>query len=125
MSHPQWVRPPHNLGWRKIMKYRITTAIAALALGAAVAASPALAQQYGRSPNDGGPISSVQPNSQPLYNSVAPQTPAAPQYGKAPNDGGLINEPSGGQAAATKGQTTTAQESSPTHYGKPLNDGGM
>jgi hypothetical protein len=109
------------------MKYRITTAIAALALGAAAAAaaSPALAQQYGKSPNDGGPISTPQTNSKPLYNSAAPQTPAAPQYGKAANDGGPINEPSGSQAAATKGQTNTAQESSPVHYGKPLNDGGM
>jgi hypothetical protein len=107
------------------MKYRITTTIAALALGAAVVASPAFAQQYGRSPNDGGPISTPPTNSKTLYNSAAPQTPAAPQYGKAANDGGPINEPSGSQAAAAKGQTNTAQESGPTHYGKPLNDGGM
>jgi len=107
------------------MKYRITTTIAALALGAAVAASPALAQ-YGKSANDGGPSSSSQqPSSQPLYNSAAPQTPAAPQYGRAVNDGGPINEPSGAQAAATKGQTNTAQQSSPAHYGKAPNDGGM
>jgi hypothetical protein len=108
------------------MKYRITTAIAALAFGAAVAASPALAQQNGRSPNDGGPFSSSQqPSSQPLYNSAAPQTPAAPQYGRAANDGGMVNEPSGAQAAAAKPQINTAQQSTPPHDGRAPNDGGM
>ena len=109
------------------MKYRITIRIAALAFGAAVIASPALAQQYGRSPNDGGQISEPQSksNSQPLYNSVTPQTPAAPQSGRAANDGGLVNEPSAAQIAAAKAQSNIAQQSTPAHYGRALNDGGL
>jgi hypothetical protein len=107
------------------MKYRIAIRIAALAFGAAVAASPVLAQQSGRSPNDGGSISEPQSKSQPLYNSVTPQTPAAPQYGRAANDGGTVNEPSAAQVAAAKAQSNSAQQSAPAHYGRALNDGGM
>jgi hypothetical protein len=125
MSHPLWMRSPRNLGWRKIMKYRITIGIATLAFGAAVAASPALAQQYGKSANDGGPFSAPQSNSQPLYNSVTPQASTAPSYGKAANDGGMVSEPNAGKTAAAKPQDNTAQPATPPHYGKAPNDGGM
>ncbi len=78
------------------MKNRITISVAALAVGAVLAAVPAFAQQaqphYGKAVNDGGSIDEPSaPAGRALYNSVSPQTPSVPHYGKAVNDGGSID----------------------------------
>jgi len=108
------------------MKQGITI-IAALAFGAAIAASPVFAQQTGKSLNDGGSFASQQqPNAQPLYNSVPSQTPVTPQTGKSTNDGGIAAEPSTGNVAATRAASNTAKPSTAAPYtGKGANDGGM
>jgi hypothetical protein len=112
----------------------ITIGVAALALGAALATAPAIAQQqthYGKPVNDGGPVD--EPNAtagQRIYNSATPATPsapAAPHYGKAVNDGGPVDEPSAAQnkAAQTQNRSAQQQPQTPPHYGRPLNDGGF
>jgi hypothetical protein len=109
-------------------KQTLRLSIAALTFGVALASVPALAQQAGKNPNDGGPVVAQQPAPKALYNSAASsQTPsAAPHYSKGVNDGGIVDEPTPAQAAAAaKTQAKTAQQLAPQHYGKALNDGGM
>jgi hypothetical protein len=105
------MRTHTSLGWRKIMKARIT--IAALAFGAALASVPAFAA--GRAANDGGPVDVTAPApSKPVYNSAA----APVHYGRALNDGGIVDNVNG-----TAPKITPAQNS--PHVGRALNDGGF
>jgi hypothetical protein len=105
---------------------QITIGVAALALGVAFAAAPALAQQvhYGRAANDGGMVDDATATpAKPIYNSVAAAAPAAaPHYGKALNDGGMSDQPSAAQLAANARIKWTQSQ---PHYGRAMNDGGM
>jgi hypothetical protein len=102
-----------------------TFAIAALALGVATAAAPALAQNYyGRPLNDGGLVQQqaqqgdyYAPQTSPTAHSSAPA-----YYGRPLNDGGMAPEPSGQRIynSAPEKLPSTAP-----HYGRPLNDGGF
>jgi hypothetical protein len=107
-------------------KSKIVVSFGALALGAALVSSPALAQSNGRAANDGGAIATPSgATSQPLYNSVPQAAPTAAQNGRAANDGGTINEPTAAQnAAAEKANQHSATQQKP-NYGRALNDGGM
>jgi len=103
---------------------RQTVAIAALTLGIAIASVPALAQNYGRNPNDGGLIQ--QQAQQGDY--YAPQTStkqsnAPAYYGRALNDGGMVPEPSGQQRLYNSAPDRTSN--TPPHYGRAQNDGGF
>lgn len=101
---------------------RISITIAAVALGAAFASAPALAQQaqphYGKAANDGGLTEASGTAPRVLYNST---TPTQVHYGKGLNDGGMVDPPSAKEIAAER-RIKWAQN--PPHYGRPLNDGG-
>jgi hypothetical protein len=112
------------------MKNRITISVAALAVGAVLAAVPAFAQQaqphYGKAVNDGGLIDEPSaPAGRALFNSVSQQMPSAPHYGKGVNDGGLVDQPNAAQLAAAQAQSKVAQQKPVPHYGKGVDDGGV
>lgn len=101
---------------------KIAASLAALAIGAVLASVPAFAQQYGRSPNDGGMVTAPS-GGQQLYNSAAPQPASPPHYGRNVDDGGLVDEPKGGQRSLNN--SATPQQSTPPHYGRNPDDGGL
>lgn len=110
---------------KQTMRTTIATSLAALFLGAALAAAPAFAQS--RNPNDGGTL--AEPSAAQIAAAKAHGTTATQQksafYGRAANDGGLLPAPSAAdQAAAAKSQTASQQSAKP-HVGRAPNDGGL
>ncbi len=110
---------------------KIAVGLAALALGAAFSAAPAMAQ-YGRNVNDGGlvnvPGAQPQPTEYRYYNynnTSVPSTDYKYPLGRNVNDGGLVPEPAA--TVQPRAARTHAVASAPTapHYGRPVNDGGL
>lgn len=104
-------------------RQKVAMSVAALALSTVFVSGVALAQNFGRNPNDGGPIAEPAGSpSKPLYNSVPPTTP--PHYGRNVNDNGMIDEPSdAAKAAAAKANKNSIIANKP-HYGRNPNDNG-
>jgi hypothetical protein len=110
-----------------IPRSKIAVGLAALVLGAAFSAAPAMAQ-YGRNVNDGGlvnvPGAQAQPSAYQYYNYSYSPAPTAYKYpvGRGVNDGGLVPEP-----PAVRQPRAAAAPAAPSapHYGRPVNDGGL
>jgi hypothetical protein len=100
---------------------RIAIPVAALALGAAFASAPALAQS--RNVNDGG----MPPEPPATAPAAAPSKVVAPQqpayYGR--NDGGLPPEPTAAAKSAVKSTATASKQAAPAPLGRNVNDGGL
>jgi hypothetical protein len=100
---------------------RPSLAVAALALGAALASAPALAQKAN---NDGG--TPPEPAAQAVQSqSKSTAIATNPYYGRNANDGGTGAQPTDAQLKAAAAQSKGTQQASAPHMGKPLDDGGM
>ena len=114
---------------KKTQLARIAIRAAALAVGVAFLAAPAVAQNSGRNINDGGtpaePPAALVAASKQKTSAVTPQQPAI--YGRSVNDGGLPPEPTAAaKAAAVKTNTKSqvaAKPAAPASTRNP-NDGG-